>query len=72
MKPEKKHQRPHEYNQQVAKSIRPQLPRDGSAGMNRWEPGTLPKGGFRSVIDFSGGSLDTKQNPTRGSGKKVY
>ena len=46
------HQRPREVNQQIAKSVRPQLPRDGSANMERWTPGTLPKGGFRSVIVF--------------------
>ena len=68
-----KHQRPHEVNQQIAKSVRPQLPRDGSADMARWTPGTLPKGGFRSVIDFSGTpSYNTKQSPTKGAGKKVY
>jgi len=67
------HQRPHEVNQQIAKSIRPQLPRDGSADMNRWQPGTLPKGGFRAVFDFSGTpSYNTKQSPTSGGGKKVY
>ena len=67
------HQRPREVNQQIAKSVRPQLPRDGSADMARWTPGTLPKGGFRSVIDFSGTpSYNTKQSPTKGSGKKVY
>jgi len=49
------------------------LPRDGSVDMARWTPGTLPKGGFRSVIDFSGTpSYDTKKSPTEGSGKKVY
>ena len=72
------HQRDHDSNQQVAKSVRPQLPRDGSAGMIRWQPGQLPSGGFRSVIDMSGnkfpteGSLNTKMSPTSGGGKKVY
>ena len=72
------HQREHESNQQVAKSVRPQLPRDGSPGMTRWSPGQLPSGGFRSVIDMSGnaapttGSLNTKMSPTSGGGKKVY
>ena len=72
------HQREHESNQQIAKSIRPQLPRDGSPGMIRWQPGQLPSGGFRSVIDMSGnkfpteGSLNTKMSPTSGGGKKVY
>ena len=67
------HQRPHEVNQQIAKSTRPQLPRDGSVDMNRWQPGTLPKGGFRAVFDFSGTpSYNTKKSPTSGGGKKMY
>lgn len=67
------HQRPHDVNQQVAKSTRPQLPRDGSKDMQRWQPGQLPKGGYRSVFDFSGtAEYDTKQSPTSGGGKKVY
>ena len=67
------HQRPHEVNQQIAKSTRPQLPRDGSADMARWQPGTLPKGGFRSVFDFSDTpTYNTKKSPTSGGGGKVY
>jgi hypothetical protein len=66
-------QRPHDINQQIAKSTRPQLPRDGSKGMERWEPGQLPKGGYRSVFDFSGTpTYDTKKSPTEGGGCKVY
>lgn len=69
----REHQRPHDLNQQVAKSVRPQLPRDGSAGAARWEPGKLPKGGYRSVFDFSGTpEYDTKHSPTSGAGSKVY
>jgi hypothetical protein len=69
----REHQRPHDLNQQVAKSTRPQLPRDGSPGMTRWEPGQLPKGGYRSVFDFSGTpEYDTKHSPTSGGGSKVY
>ena len=60
-------------NQQIAKSTRPQLPRDGSPGQLRWVPGTLPKGGFRSVFDFSDTpTYDTKKSPTSGGGGKVY
>ena len=66
------HQRPHDVNQQIAKSTRPQLPRDGSKDMQRWEPGQLPKGGYRSTFDFSEGSYDTKQSTTSGGGCKVY
>jgi hypothetical protein len=66
-------QREHDANQQIAKSVRPQLPRDGSKDMERWQPGQLPKGGFRPVFDFSGTpSYDTKQSPTSGGGSKVY
>ena len=71
------HQREHASNQQIAKSVRPQLPRDGSPGLTRWSPGQLPPG-FRSVIDMSGdkfpttGPLNTKLSPTSGGGKKVY
>jgi len=69
----REHQRPHDLNQQVAKSVRPQLPRDGSPNMTRWEPGQLPKGGYRSVFDFSGTpEYDTKHSPTKGGGCKVY
>ena len=66
-------QRDHDLNQQVAKAVRPQLPRDGSKGMVRWEPGQLPVGGFRAIIPFCGdGYYDTKQSPTSGGEKKVY
>ena len=66
-------QRDHDFNQQIAKSTRPQLPRDGSKGMVRWEPGQLPVGGFRAIIPFCGdGYYDTKQSPTSGGGKRVY
>jgi hypothetical protein len=66
-------QRDHDFNQQIAKSTRPQLPRDGSKGMVRWEPGQLPVGGFRSIIPFCGdGYYDTKQSPTSGGGKRIY
>jgi len=66
------HQRPHDVNQQIAKSTRPQLPRDGSKDMQRWEPGQLPKGGYRSIIPFCEGEYDTKHSPTSGGGSKVY
>jgi hypothetical protein len=66
-------QRDSELNQQIAKSVRPQLPRDGSRDMARWQPGTLPKGGFRSVFDFSDTpTYNTKKSPTSGGGGKVY
>jgi len=68
----RKHQRPHEANQQIAKSVRPQLPRDGSAGMEAWQPGEMPKGGFRSTFPMDDKPFQTKLSPTSGGGKKVY
>ena len=66
-------QRDHNLNQQPSTAVRPPIPRDGTAHMTRWQPGQLPKGGFRSVFDFSGTpSYDTKQSPTEGGGCKVY
>ena len=70
MKPEKKHQRPHEYNQQVAKSIRPQLPRDGSQHGQNHINGKMPAG-YISVWDFGNGS-QTKYSPTSVKERKVY
>jgi hypothetical protein len=66
-------QRPQAYNQQIGMAVRPQLPRDATSGQTRWQPGELPMGGFRAVIDFSGTpSYNTKKSPTSGGGKKVY
>jgi hypothetical protein len=65
-------QRDHNVNQQIAKSTRPQLPRDGSRDMVRWEPGQMPKGGFRAIIPFCEGPYDTHQSPTSGAGKRIY
>ena len=72
------HQRDHEKNQQTSTAVRPPIPRDATKDMQRWQPGQLPYGGYRSVIDMSGdkfpttGSLNTKLSPTSGGGKKVY
>jgi len=66
------YQRDHDLNQQIAKSVRPQLPRDGSRDMMRWEPGQMPKGGFRAIIPFCEGPYDTKLSPTSGGGKRIY
>jgi hypothetical protein len=65
-------QRDHNLNQQVASPFRPQLPQDGSPHMVKWEPGQMPKGGFRSIIPFCEGAYDTKQSPTSGAGKRIY
>ena len=65
-------QRDHESNQQIATAIRPQLPRDGSAGMTNWKTGELPKGGYRSTFDFAEGAFSTKLSPSGAKEKKVY
>lgn len=65
---DKLHKRPDFMNQQVAKSTRPQLPRDGSKdGQNNAD--RMPAG-YISVWDFGNGS-QTKRSPTTGGGKKV-
>ena len=67
------HQRDHDLNQQTSTAVRPPIPRDATSHMQRWQPGELPKGGFRAVFDFSGTpTYDTKHSPTEGGGKKVY
>jgi hypothetical protein len=61
------------WGQQWAKATRPQLPRDSSQqGEPRWKAGTMPKGGYRSVFDFSTGPESSKLNPTSGAGRKCY
>ena len=68
--PEQRHQRLNELNQQVAGAVRPQLPRDGSAGGQNNVRNKMPAG-FVSVWDFGNGD-QTKYSPTWGGGKKVY
>jgi hypothetical protein len=66
---DKLHKRPSDVNQQVAKSTRAQLPRDGSRdGQNNTD--RMPAG-YISVWDFGNGS-QTKRSPSSGGGKKVY
>jgi len=69
MMEEKIYKRRSEVNQQIAKSVRPQLPRDGSRdGQNNTNK--MPSG-FISVWDFGNGE-QTKRSPTTGGGTKVY
>ena len=69
----RKHQRDHDLNQQTSTAVRPPIPRDATSHQVRWQPGELPKGGFRAVFDFSStGPLDTKHSPTEGGGKRIY
>jgi hypothetical protein len=66
---DKLHKRNSDLNQQVAKSVRAQLPRDGSKdGQNNTD--RMPAG-YISVWDFGNGS-QTKRSPSSGGGKKVY
>ena len=65
--------RPDYLNQQIARTVRPQLPRDASMDMKCWYPGELPKGGFRAIIPMGPDKENTKRSPTSsGGGKKVY
>ena len=60
---QREHDKDYDLNQQVAKSVRPQLPRDGSAGKKPYhEMGEMPYSGNNS----------TKESPTDKPGKKVY
>ena len=69
------HKRPSEVNQQIAKSVRPQLPRDGSAGgLNTSLTGKMPAG-YTSVWNFDG-NRNTKNSATTKPGnagkKSIY
>jgi len=68
--PDQRHQRPHEYNQQIAGATRPQLPRDGSANGQNNVRSKMPAG-FISVWDYGNGE-QTKYSKTSGGGGKVY
>ena len=60
----KEAKRPSEINQQVAKSVRPQLPRDGSkGGVNYHIPGKRPPSGYTAVWNFNG-NTNTKDSST--------
>ena len=68
----KLHKRDSDLNQQVAKSVRPQLPRDGSRdGINYHENGMVPPG-FISTWCFDENNRSTKLSPTTKPGRKVY
>ena len=68
------------YSQKFAKPTRPQSPSDNTQeGDVYWTPGTMPKGGFRSVFCFEkgnpsarGNGNSTKINRTDNPGRKVY
>lgn len=60
----KEKKRPSYLNQQVAKSTRPQLPRDGSAGgVNYHISNGVPPSGYTAVWRFDG-VRDTKNSAT--------
>lgn len=67
---EKKHQRPSQVNQQIAKSIRPQMPRDASADGQNELSGKMPAG-YISTFAYGTGK-QTKYSPARGVGHKIY
>ena len=68
------HKRSSENNQQIAKSIRPQLPRDGSAnGINSTLRVKMPSG-YVSVWDFDGRGTknSSTSKPGNAVGKDIY
>jgi len=69
------YKRPSDVNQQIAKSVRPQLPRDGSInGLNTTLNGKMPSG-YMAVFNFSG-NTNTKDSATTKPGnagkKSIY
>jgi len=69
------HKRASEVNQQIAKSVRPQLPRDGSAGgLNTSLTGKMPAG-YTSVWNFAD-NRNTKNSatskPGNAGGKDIF
>ena len=69
------YKRPGDVNQQIAKSVRPQLPRDGSMnGMNTTLNGKMPSG-YMAVFNFAG-NTNTKDSATTKPGnagkKSIY
>ena len=60
------------WSQKYAKAVRPQKPADATERFQKWQPGQVPQGGFRSVICFEEGSYNSKISKTSGGGKKVY
>ena len=66
------YKRPGDVNQQIAKSTRPQLPRDGSAdGINTTLTGKMPAG-YVSVWNFDNNTntKDSKTTKPGNAGKK--
>jgi len=67
-------QRSPQLNQQIAKSVRPQLPRDGTAnGINTHINGKLPPG-FVGVWDFADRSVKNSatSRPGNAGKKSIY
>ena len=46
------------------KAIRPQKPSDETARTQKWSPGQVPMGGFRSVFCFEEGAYNSKISST--------
>lgn len=46
------------------KAMRPQKPSDETARTQKWSPGQVPMGGFRSVFCFEDGTYNSKISST--------
>jgi len=60
------------WNQKMAKPVRPQRPSDVTSNGRRWQLGDMPQGGYRSIFCFEDEDYSTKISRTSGGGKKVY
>lgn len=53
------------YNQKSnPKAIRPQKPSDATVNHQKWTPGQVPQGGFRSTFCFGGDAYNSKISST--------
>jgi len=52
------------YSQMPGKPTRPQQPSDTTIRTQKWSPGQVPMGGFRSIFCFEEGEYNSKISST--------
>lgn len=52
------------WSQKSSKAVRPQKPSDATVSTQKWTPGQVPMGGFRSVFCFEDGAYNSKISST--------
>ena len=64
------------WSQKYARPIRPQKPADATQGQEKYQLGTMPKGGFQAIWDFSDKPYSPTLSPTSRPGnagkKDIY